>query len=348
MPTVDIDSLLSEIAPDAPCGPNLEYDPAFLELEQAVQGKDEVQYGDTITPAVPPEWKVVRRLASSLLERSRDLRVAVLLLRASLALDGFAGMADCIHLIERLLEERWDSVHPQLDADDDLDPTLRINSLAILSDAATVLREVKEATVIVLPGLGPISVRSLEIATGELAASDGQAKFTMSSIEAALKDVEQERLLQTLQIVTDSFERARKIETLLVQHVGSSQALNLDPLTRMLARARDVLATAVVVEEAEPAEQAESGQGDAGTDAAKVAKSGGAISGEINSREDVVRMLDKIASYYKREEPSSPVPLLLERARRAVTMNFMELLQELAPDGVQHFTAVSGARPEET
>jgi type VI secretion system protein ImpA len=53
MSVVDVDFLLQEVDPAAPCGPNLEYDPVFLELEQAMLGKPEVQYGDTISPAVP-------------------------------------------------------------------------------------------------------------------------------------------------------------------------------------------------------------------------------------------------------------------------------------------------------
>ena len=32
----------------------------------------EVQYGDTIVPAVPPEWKHVKKQALDLLEHTRD------------------------------------------------------------------------------------------------------------------------------------------------------------------------------------------------------------------------------------------------------------------------------------
>ena len=72
MTIVDIEALLQEIDAAAPCGPDLEYAPDFLALEQAILGKPEVQYGDTITQAVPPDWKVVKKLASGLLARSRD------------------------------------------------------------------------------------------------------------------------------------------------------------------------------------------------------------------------------------------------------------------------------------
>jgi type VI secretion system protein ImpA len=118
MSTVDIDALLVEIEPGKPCGPNLEYDPAFLALDREAEGKPEVQYGATITPAVPPDWKTVRRMAGELLQRSRDSAPGRSPARANLALSGIAGMADGVVLIERLLDARWDSVHPELDADD--------------------------------------------------------------------------------------------------------------------------------------------------------------------------------------------------------------------------------------
>ena len=348
MSTVDVTALLAERDPAAPCGPNLEYDPEYLELEQAVQGKPEVQYGATITPAVPPDWKVVKRSALALLTRSVDLRIVMPLLRASLALDGVTGMAACFQLIERLLQERWDSVHPQLDPDDDNDPMLRVNSLAMLVDGATVLREVRETTLIVLPGLGPINVRDLDIASGELPAPAGVAKLAMSSIEAALRDVPFDQVSAAAQALVQSFDSARAIETLLVSHVGSSQALNLDPLTRLLGRGRDFLVSAL------PAEAAadEAAPGDAATSAGAPAGRPGAaapaaITGEVSSREDVLRTLDKICAYYKRSEPSSPVPLLLERAKRLVPKTFLEILQDLAPDGINQVTVVSGVKPGE-
>ncbi len=343
MTTVDVAALLVERDPAEPCGPNLEYAPEFLELEQAILGKPEVQYGDTITPAVPPDWKVVKKLALGMLTRSVDLRIVMPLLRASLALDGVGGMAACMGMIQRLLEERWDSVHPQLDPDDDNDPMLRINSLAILVDNATVLREVRDATLIVLPGLGPITVRDLDAATGDPALAAGAARFATSSIEAALADVPAEQVGAAAAAMAHSFDSARAIETLLVSHVGSSQALNLDPLTRLLSRGRDFLASAApaaIDALATPGAINPTGPG------APAPARAALISGDIGSRDDVLTMLDKICSYYERHEPSSPVPLLLQRARRLVPKNFFELMEDLAPDGIAQINMISGVKPE--
>src|SRR4051812_26178622 len=187
MRIVDVEALLQELSEEEPCGPNLEYDPAFFELEQAAIGKPEVQYGDTITPAVEPEWKVVKKLSLDLLSRTRDLRVAVPLVRSMLSLHGLPGFADGAQLLQQMVSTRWDSVHPQLDPDDDLDPMLRVNSLAALVDGATMLRELKDAMVVQLPGLGPLSLRTLEMASGELPTPEGETVVSLAMLEAGLR-----------------------------------------------------------------------------------------------------------------------------------------------------------------
>jgi type VI secretion system protein ImpA len=57
-------------------------------------------------------------------------------------------------------------------------------------------------------------------------------------------------------------------------------------------------------------------------------------------------MIDRICAYYERYEPSSPVPLLLQRARRLVDKNFMEILQDLAPEGMSQARQVGGIENE--
>jgi len=332
--------MLLDVKQEDPCGPNLEYDPEFLELEAAILGKPEVQYGDTVTPAVPPEWKVVRRLAGSLLERSRDLRLAMALTRAELALGGIPGLAAGLALIERLLAERWDHVHPQLDPDDDMDPMLRINSLATLTDPAF-LAEVREVTLLALPGLGPFSLRDLDIARGELPAPEGLAAVSVASIESALRDAAPEAVQAASAALNGASASVVQIEMTLVRQVGSSQALNLDGLTRMLRRGRDFFN-----EQSAPAGTAAATEPAPADGNVAAAAPAAATSGEIASREDVLRMLDKIAAYYRSHEPSSPVPLLLERARRLVPKDFIEILEDLAPDGLNQLLVVSGPRPE--
>jgi len=350
MSAVDIDALLREVEPAAPCGPNLEYDAAFIKLEQAVLGKPEVQYGTTITAAVPPEWKLVERLASDLLARSRDLRLAVHLLRANLALHGIGGLADSLGLIERLLVERWDSVHPELDADDDMDATLRVNSLAVIADSTTVLKDLKEMTLVVLPGLGPLTLRLLDIASGELALPKGEEKLAVSSIEAALGDIDNATLAMAAGEIHRAHDSALQIETILVRRVGNAKTINLDGLTRALKRGRDFLmghlagrkgadAQETVQEELimlddHALQSASANMGDLAITTL--------ISGEVTNRADVLRGIDKILKYYEQYEPSSPIPLLLGRVKWLVSKSFLEIMEELAPESLAGVKTLKG------
>jgi type VI secretion system protein ImpA len=341
MSIVDVDVLLQEVDAGLPCGPNLEYDPLFLELEQNALGKPEVQYGSTIVPATPPDWKLVKKQALELFGRSRDLRVAMPLLRALLALHAIPGFADGIRLIERLVDERWESVHPQLDPDDDNDPTLRINSLATLADNTTIIRDLKDTPFIQLPVLGPLTVRVLELASGELPAPKGETAITQGSIDAALRDVRLDALLDAANAITQAHDSVVNLEVALVRQVGNAHALNLGALARQLHRMRQVLAPHLPQTEDTDAMLETAEQGAAAPDA-NAAPAAAPISGEINNRADVVRMFDKILAYYQRNEPSSPVPMLIERAKRLAPKNFFEIMEELAPESVNQLKILRG------
>jgi type VI secretion system protein ImpA len=58
-------------------------------------------------------------------------------------------------------------------------------------------------------------------------------------------------------------------------------------------------------------------------------------------------MIDKICDYFERHEPSSPVPLLLNRAKRLISKDFLEILRDLTPDGVLQAESIGGVTGEE-
>jgi hypothetical protein len=64
MSVIEIEALLSDVAADMPCGEDLEYDPLFAEMEKLAQETPERQYGDTIIPAEPPDWRGVKKGAA--------------------------------------------------------------------------------------------------------------------------------------------------------------------------------------------------------------------------------------------------------------------------------------------
>ena len=342
---IDVGTLSLPLSDVSPCGENLEYDGAFLQMEQAAQGKPEIQYGSTITPAAAADWQVVLGLSLQVMERSRDLRVAVLLARALLNLRGVAGLADGLALLADLLDMRWDTVHPQLDADDGNDPMLRVNILAALCEPAGVLRDLRDATLVSARAHGSFSLRDIDIASGELDVPAGQEKVTLAVIEAAFLEAGRDALAAMAAALRDAGRHSVRIEQLLTEKVGVAHALDFSALTAMLRRAGDFVGLRLAALPGADGDLPEAAVAQAAADMPAPAPAQ-VRRAEIDSRDDVRQMLDRLCAYYAAHEPSSPVPLLLQRARGMVDKNFMELMQELAPDGLSQLAQVSGIRAE--
>ena len=66
----------------------------------------------------------------------------------------------------------------------------------------------------------------------------------------------------------------------------------------------------------------------------------------IHDRNDVVRAIDEICRYFDRYEPSSPVPFLLLRAKKLLSMNFMEILRDMTPDSVNQVENICGVHDD--
>ena len=65
-------------------------------------------------------------------------------------------------------------------------------------------------------------------------------------------------------------------------------------------------------------------------------------SDEPPDQESLEDQIDRICDYYARSEPSSPVPILLKRARYLVHKSFPEILADLIPDAAGQFRVFEG------
>ena len=73
--------------------------------------------------------------------------------------------------------------------------------------------------------------------------------------------------------------------------------------------------------------------GEDGATAGKVADKGFVVT-TPQTRADVLAAMEAIARFYVEREPTSPVPLMLKRVRSWVEMDFLQLLTEIAPQGL--------------
>lgn len=325
----DVEALSSPLGEGSPAGDDLEYDPAFIALEQAGAGKPERQYGDSIFPAEPPDWPAVHEHATALAVRTRDLRVGVWLVRCGARMAGVDGVQRGLQLVHKLLDRLWASVHPQLDAADNDDPTMRMNALAPLADATTGLADLRAATMAALRGA--ITVRDLELALAGAEAAAGETVPTEAGVLQALQDL-LARQPQAATAVRGALAAAEAIVALLAERVGQDRAPDLEPLLALLRCVDRAVARARGADEAAAAE------GDA---AVAGAASAGATGG-IRNRADAVRELERVCDWIERNEPSNPAPLLIRRAQRLMNKSFIEIMRDLAPSGVDQVELIAG------
>ncbi len=336
MALIDVDTLLAPVGESEPCGPDLEYDSAFLALDEASRGKPEQQFGDTIIPAEEPDWRKVQTLSSELMTRTKDVRVAVHLLRASTRLQGLGAAADGLRLIHGLLTQYWDHVHPMLDADDNNDPTMRLNALAPLVDGAGFLADLRKS------GLGAgrssITGRDFELASGKAQPYEGESVTPLAGVVAALQDAEaaQPGLIESLAGMAGT---VAAIDALVTEKATISGP-EFRPLRLLLQVMGDVAKQA-----SGAAAGADNAAADVGGDPASA--TGGAAhvavaAGVLRTRDDAVQALEKVCEWIELNEPSNPAPLLIRRAQRLMSKNFMDIIRDLVPDGVDTISKLAG------
>ena len=340
----NLESLLAPIGDESPAGDDLEYDAEFLALERAAAPKAERAIGDSVKAAEEPDWDKVAELARAVLGRSKDLRAAVHLTTAWTRTSGMPGWNAGLSLIRGLLEHFWDSVHPQLDAEDDNDPTMRVNSVVPLGDLQGVLGYFRTTPFVQSPRLGRFDLRDLRIANGTLkvTATEGEPQASLTEIEACCMDCAEDELVAVTAAISLSLENAKAIDGIFNDRVGTAGPDFKNLLSEIYELKKFLepqLARRLPAEgSAEDGEAGEEGSGGSGGARA----SNGAIAGP----QDVMRRIDELCDYYTRNEPSSPVPLLLRRAQRLVGMDFMDLLKDLAPGGISELRVVSGTPDE--
>jgi type VI secretion system protein ImpA len=332
---MDVSLLLCAVSSSSPCGDDLEYDADFLQLAREAEGKPERTMGNAVQPAQPPQWQLIQQTSAELLQRSKDLRIANYHLQSSIALQGIAGLENGLSLIHELLRQYWPGLHPQLDADDNNDPTIRINALCAIA-SSTNLRLLGESNLARSPIFGPVNLRAAMNASGLQHMSE--ETLTADELAAALRNSDLEQLRRVYSALSQARKTAEAIECCVSEHIGSAQGVDLSALKTALRHAMHILsdfgpdnASDSIVA---PIEIAAS--------ASMPTPTSSSTSAEITNRDGVLRCLEQLLNYYTHHEPSSPLPVLLNRAKSLVHADFAAIVRNLIPDGVSQFENLRG------
>jgi type VI secretion system protein ImpA len=358
---IDFSSWLSSLDGDSPSGVNLRDLDKFAELEALIgTGIERDDREDHKKKAPPVDWSDVLERAEALHGQGRDVRLLVIVVRALTNLHGFPGLAQGLSLVTRTFELHWDTVYPQLrDGVPPAEAALRrLGALSQLADPRKgPLPDLQRMTLISAGSFGDIQGKDLErlgrpLANGKDRPDQNEAA-EQEVILARLKTIADKRpdMIGALpEDIRDAAAALAGLDAQLAERVpgngGAAPALKrfIEAAATGLDRRGDAAAQAA---QAAPVEAPSAPEAPVaalnGSGHAPAAPAGpGSFPARLASRDEVVKCLDLIVAFYDRTEPSSPIPHLARRIRRMVHMDFVELMEDLAPSGLKEFRLLAG------
>jgi type VI secretion system protein ImpA len=340
----ELEAILAPISGDQPTGVDLREDYAptsiYFRLRDArAEARDaerqaESQGGDEGVVAL---WRPVVTLAiGALKETSKDLEVATWLTEAMVRISGLPGLTAGAAVIGGLVERYWDTVFPMPDEDG---METRVAAVAGLSGQGydgTLMQPLRKATLFRRPDGSPFALWQYE-GTLELSGISDPERRTqrIESGVVPFEDVEKEARMAGpahwsayRDTVTEALAAWTEMGAQLDEKAGdvSPSGNRVRDLLRLMLETTNRFAPPV--EEGGGEEIAPTGEPGAAATPGAAAAAPGVIAG----REQALRQLGEIASWFKRTEPNSPIAYTLDEAVRRGRMSWPELVEELIPD----------------
>jgi type VI secretion system protein ImpA len=317
---LEVDELLAPVQGKDPAGPDLAYDAVRSEIERAFEASVSIDASGEPEVAADVDWPHIISLIERQSAQTKDVWLAVYLCRAGARAGRLQLVATGAEYLAGLLERYWDNVHPQLE---DYGFQGRNGPCQSLTRVGEFLGPLERAVVLEHPRLGRFTAADFERYR-----ASGQAEEGYGVFQAALKDTPEETLATAAAAADRIAEALRRADLVLTDKGGAGEGANFQATYDLLRR----IHSAVLSFTTRPPEAIAPGEAAPGGEA----PTAGAprAPGRIESREEVLRALEEISDYYRRREPGSPVPLMTERARQWVGLDFLGILQDIAPDSL--------------
>lgn len=347
--------IISNVSDDQICGVNLEDDSGFQNFFFEAQGTPERFDGQSTIPAEPPEWRTVKKQAIEYLDKTRDLKLISVLAQSVLNTEGLFKFEQCLNGLAQQVKTHWLEIFPALDEDDN-DPLERISALGHLCDKDFIINIIRQLPIANSKVLGNVTLQKIDRAVSP-GGSKNESDLELPQIIGIFKESDTEQNTATYTIVNQCITHLNEINKAFIEQAGNEYNVNFDAIIEVLTNLSNSLKKygdlhlEVVTPEGEVSDAPES-QAQAG-DSASVNKTTSpafsAVSMKLTSRTDVERCFSLILSYYQECEPSSPVPILISRAKKLVNSDFLDIVRDIFPDAleqVQKLGGISDSDPE--
>lgn len=356
MALAQIDTMMVPLG-DTKSGENCEYDQLYLGMDALAAPVAEQEVGESVAEGRDADFRQLQRDCESLWSKTRDLRVAAYFTIADFCNNGLEGLVQGLKLIDYLVTELWDEAYPQLDPDDDNDPTERLNILAMISpkqgafsDSVQFINHFRQQKLVKAL---PYTMRDVMAAQG-LLNSDG-THVDMSLVNAEISGGPFYDELQSRHAMTEeALKLLGEIADCVNSRIGDLGYVNFESLGAELNYLKKFYEPYISAGAATPAPAQAEEKKTVVAAAPAVARTAPTApmfqavdlkSCVISSRAEAMMMISKCSEYFKKAEPTSPMPYLLARALRMADMNFVDILAEIDQNALEKAREQLGVLP---
>jgi len=334
---LDVTSLTQPIAPDDPCGPDLDAagDVQYLNFFAAAESLLPMSYFEVVNANGergrfdPKAIDIAGQFAAAqpLLARTRDLRLTMLLAKFSILNRDLDGFLSCLKATTLLLREQWEAVHPR---GEDGDYAFRAVTVEAIDVFPTVINPLQFLPLIENRRHGSLNYRAYQIAKGEIPAADADVDMPdLGTIERIVGETDLDTLKAVSARCSAVAAEIADIKSVWREKLNSGQPISLDRLAVVANGMANWLAALVTARD--PAALAPSRDETAQNDQQLPIETAGAVT----SPGQASAALAAAADYFARKEPSSPALLLVRQAQGMVGKSFIEVMRMLMPAHVE-------------
>lgn len=313
----DLETLLAPVVGDNPAGESLSYDAQ----RQAVDHVFETSASGEPLGGEDVDWRSILRAIEELSARTKDIWLPIYMIRAGAKSGDLETVERGSLYLAGLCETLWDTMYPSLD---DLGFQGRRGPCESLTSIGGFLSPLRHLVLIEHPRHGRFTGKDVERFAAEGEGADGYGAF-----RAALDDLPSEAVAEKISRLGAIRDAIGRVEAVLSQNEQGEGGVDFSATYVVLDSLRRSLASFAAV-----GEKSQSDNADATTSPAETIEATGTVKGRIETRDDAIRAIESAIDYFRRREPASPVPVALNRAKAWVAMDFLSILEDIAPDSI--------------
>lgn len=337
--------LTKPISDDLPCGPDLELenDVPYLNFVTRADGMFPDSFFDFDRSSIDFDAELATCAAIS--RKSIDFRVLVPFAKLLILNRDVRGFQQCLSAIATLLEERWESVHPQ---PMDGDSSFRGSVLQALDDPPQTVFPLQCAPLFKTRRFGPVMFRHHLLVEKSIPPrkviqySDDDGSSTIdeekvpqaADLRGAIGDVELADLVGIRDIAEQIVGALEAIEKVYDEKSGKVGFLRFKELKALATPLFLFLDSSVALRD--PAQARNAGVSAAGEDDVE-GEDGQASAPQpgqhgVTSPAEALAAIRAAADYFARKETTNPARLWLAQAQALVGKSFYDALRALVPD----------------